>query len=339
MLYEEETSTNSSTYVRAQSKAYQIVCSTKATLSNGEIRYCGAFNENDHYWLIFSNDMTVEDRVKSTYTVTFDPNGGDVDQTTQVIEKGSAPENMPTPVRSGYIFRGWALDKIDPNFTGVTTTTIFTENAGWAFDEDTTLYAFWVRCTNHQKGSYLWYESSHPHYNYYICSICGAKFTDDSTNNVESCKICNPDSKEPEKEGYWTDWSSWSTTPVSETNTRQVEKQSVKTSDASIEYRYGRYVYYDYRRHECWCEAYMTKLFGSATLQYSDWSTTRYSPTGKGWTCGNCRGNHIGVDHYTNGKPWWAEYYLPDGDYFWEESRTVNAQYETQYRYRDWISN
>lgn len=82
----------------------------------------------------------------------------------------------------------------------------------------------------------------------------------------------------------------------------------------------------------------MTKLFGSATLQYSDWGTTRYSPTGKGWTCGTCRGNHIGIDHYSNGKPYWAEYSLPDGDYFWEETRTVAATQKTQYRYRDWIN-
>lgn len=119
----------------------------------------------------------------------------------------------------------------------------------------------------------------------------------------------------------------WKLTPVNaatgQTTTGQTTTGQTTTR---TEYRYGRYVYTDYRLHTCWCQTYMTKLFGGATLQYSDWSTTRYSPTGKGWSCGNCRGNHIGVDHYTNGKPWWAEYSLPDGDYFWEESRTVVVQ-------------
>lgn len=181
------------------------------------------------------------------------------------------------------------------------------------------------------QGTFLWCEAAHPHYNYYKCSICGEQFTDYTTTRVSSCSSCNS--------GHWGDWSDWSSTPVTATGTREVETRQVNVSDGYTEYRYGRYAYTDYRLHTCWCETYMTKLFGGATLQYSDWSSTRYYPTGKGWSCGNCNGNHIGVDHYTNGKPWWAEYSLPDGDYFWEESRIVGAQTQTQYRYRDWINN
>lgn len=340
LLYRDETSTNSATYVRAQSTAYPIVCTQKVVLSNGETRYCGLFNKSkDNYWLIFSSDMTVEDRNNATCTITFDPNGGYVEQTTQVIEKGSDPRNLPIPVRDGYIFHGWSFDKIDPYFTETFISRIASENSAWGFEEDTTLYAYWIPCTNHEKGSYLRCEINHPHYNYYTCSICGASFTDGSTSNVESCKECNPDQSGSESVGHWGDWSDWSTASVFETSTRQVQTQQVEISSERTEYRYGRYAYTDYRLHTCWCQTYMTKLFGSATLQYSDWSTTRYSPTGKVWTCGNCRGNHIGVDHYSKGKPCWAEYSLPDGDYFWEESRTVSAQQETQYRYRDWIND
>lgn len=274
-------------------------------------------------------------------TVNFDSNGGYVNQTTQIIEKGSDPRNLPTPVREGYIFHGWSLDKIDPYYAETIMLRIASENSAWGFEEDTTLYAYWLPCTNHEKGTYLRCEINHPHYNYYTCSLCGASFTDGSTSNVESCKDCNPDKNETEIVCRWGDWSEWSNIPVSisETGTREVETRQVNVSDGYTEYRYGRYAYTDYRLHTCWCETYMTKLFGGATLQYSDWSSTRYYPTGKGWSCGNCNGNHIGVDHYTNGKPWWAEYSLPDGDYFWEESRIVGAQTQTQYRYRDWINN
>lgn len=119
----------------------------------------------------------------------------------------------------------------------------------------------------------------------------------------------------------------WKLTPVNATTGQTTPAQTTPAQTTTrTEYRYGRYVYTDYRLHTCWCQTYMTKLFGSATLQYSDWSTTRYSTTGTKWTCGNCRGNHIGIDHYSRGIPQWQQYILPSGDYFWEETRTVTVQ-------------
>lgn len=50
-------------------------------------------------------------------------------------------------------------------------------------------------CTNHVKGKYLWYNQVHPHYDYYSCAVCGVTFRDTTTNNLPSCKICNPDPK------------------------------------------------------------------------------------------------------------------------------------------------
>jgi len=46
------------------------------------------------------------------------------------------------------------------------------------------------KACNHIKGSYLWYEEAHPHYNYFKCKICGEPFTDGSTGKVESCDKC-----------------------------------------------------------------------------------------------------------------------------------------------------
>lgn len=141
---------------------------------------------------------------------------------------------------------------------------------------------------------------------------------------------------ESKSSGRWTEWSGWSNTPVDPSDTREVETKQVKVSDGRTEYRYGGYVTYD-GKHDCWCETYLRNKFGSATLRYSNWSTTRYSPNGKGWSCGFCGGNHIGVDRVgSDGRCWWAEYVLPDDSYYWEESRTTEAIYETQYRYRDW---
>lgn len=51
------------------------------------------------------------------------------------------------------------------------------------------------KCTNHTKGSYLWPETAHPHYQYYKCAACGETFTDGSTTSMSSCKTCNPPKK------------------------------------------------------------------------------------------------------------------------------------------------
>ncbi len=49
-----------------------------------------------------------------------------------------------------------------------------------------------TRCTNHTKGTYLWPETAHPHYQYYKCGNCGETFTDGSTTSMSSCSTCNP---------------------------------------------------------------------------------------------------------------------------------------------------
>ncbi len=45
-------------------------------------------------------------------------------------------------------------------------------------------------CLVHKKGNFLFYESAHPHKNYYTCAVCGEKFTDDTTAVVTSCSQC-----------------------------------------------------------------------------------------------------------------------------------------------------
>jgi len=174
----------------------------------------------------------------------------------------------------------------------------------------------------------------HPHNILYTCSDCGEIYFG-GTTTVDSCESCNP--KPPEK--HPTPWSEWTRTPITSSSTREVELRTVKVSDGYTEYRYGRYVA---GTHDCWCAKYLEGLSyvsGRASLQYSNWSTTRYSTSGKGWSCGHCNGTHIGADKVgADGRLWWAEYLLPDGSYYWEESRQTDAVYETQYRYRDWIS-
>ena len=45
----------------------------------------------------------------------------------------------------------------------------------------------------HDKGTYMFYEASHPHRNAYKCSVCGEVWADaDSSNYVSICETCNP---------------------------------------------------------------------------------------------------------------------------------------------------
>lgn len=294
---------------------------------------------NAQKWKLTKVDST------PSITITFDAQGGSVSPRTKTVTRGAAFGTLPTPVRKGYEFNGWWYDNDEAGVCVRITSSTLVDLTG-----STTLYAVWKKasdsssenigagiagttpaakndnCTTHTKGAFQFYEAAHPHKNYYKCAVCGELFTDGSTTPMDSCGEC------------WGPWSGWSTVKVTASNTRQVETRQVKVSDGYTEYRYGRYVDTT-GKNDCWCATYLESLSyvsGRATLQYSDWSTTRYSASGKDWSCGYCNGNHIGIDHTgSDGRSWWAEYRLPGGSYYWEESKSVDATYEIQYRYRD----
>lgn len=230
----------------------------------------------------------------STYTVTFDANGGRVSPSSVTLKVGESYKDFPTPVLAGYKFNGWALYQVDPDYEETTVNVLVSDVNVFGFTEDVTLYASWSKIQD--------------------------------TSSEETTQPSTP---------TYNDWSNWSTTPVTASSTRQVETRTVKVSDAYTQYRYGRYVS---NGHDCWCAAYLQKLgYGQGNLDYSGWTTTRYSISGKDWSCGYCNGNHQHVDHTSsNGTDWWTEYKSPNGQsYYWEETQTVPAEYRTEYRYRD----
>lgn len=249
----------------------------------------------------YSDTFEVQGEQRERFvTVTFDPEGGSVNQRTKTVAAGELIGTLPVPVREGYDFAGWA--------TGRGSSMIVESDNYWV-EEDATLYARWRPKPMEEPPA----------------------------QEDPGVEITEPE-PEPEPVGHWGEWSEWGYIPVSASETRQVETDQIKVSDAYTEYRYGRYID-PTGKHNCWCATYLEGLFkGAAREQYSSWSRTRYSASGTGWSCGNCKGNHRGVDHTgSDGRDWWAEYVLPNGHYYWEESKTVPAEYETQYRYRDWI--
>lgn len=299
-------------------------------------------------------------------TVTFEANGGTVSQKTVQVAKGNTLNFLPMPTRSGYTFVCWS------NTNGASGLLI--KAGDYIVEQDVTLYAWWTK--NSEEMCTVTFDGNGgqvgektrtvpqgsligtlpiPTRDGYDFFCWGTR-----PGNGGGGEIVNPEKfvvKENvtvyalwrEKEvkmqetGYWGPWSSWTTKSYTMSATRQVETKEIQTVVAHMEYRYGRYVDQT-GTHNCWCGKYLEGLSyisGKAKLEYSNWSTTRYNPSGSTWTCGQCNGNHIGVDHVdSTGRSIWAEYRLPGNKpYYWEESKIVGAQYETQYRYRDWIQN
>lgn len=143
----------------------------------------------------------------------------------------------------------------------------------------------------------------------------------------------------------WSTWSAWDTTPYSASTTREVETRQVMVSDEYTEYRYGLW---RSSNDANWCPDYGASVSGGSWYEsYSSWSKTRmYQDTGHNAFCDGSDHTHTHVAFYdSSGRACW-HIYSDDGTftgwgrlyYYWEETRTVPAVYETQYRYRDLIS-
>lgn len=134
---------------------------------------------------------------------------------------------------------------------------------------------------------------------------------------------------------HYGTWSDWRSSRISESSDIEVETRQVKTADGHTEYRYGRW--YNSNGVVNWCAEYSEREGGTCTIQYSDWSTQQKSYEWNSiWTCGctdaqHPRHTHVAY-HSDDGRAWWIGY---DGNWFWEESRWVDATYETQYRSRE----
>lgn len=151
LLYSGETAANSVTYVSARANSYRVVCSKKATLSNGIIRYYGAFNANDHYWLTYTNGMTIEKiEAGKIYTVNFNANGGSVSTSYKQVTAGGTYGDLPTPTRNGYTFDGW--------YTAASGGTRVEATYGLSVNANHTLYAHWVidSSMNYKIETGLW---------------------------------------------------------------------------------------------------------------------------------------------------------------------------------------
>ena len=93
-----------------------------------------------------NKDASVDD-YKDRVTVTFEPNGGELDSNeyeTKVVIGEAISSVLPTPERYGYYFKGWFTDEACT--TAVSLSAVYTENA--------TLYAGWEEIPLCSDGTY-----------------------------------------------------------------------------------------------------------------------------------------------------------------------------------------
>ena len=79
---------------------------------------------------------------QTTYTITFNPNGGTVSPTSKVTGNNGILASLPTPSRSGYNFNGWFT--LASGGTKVTISTVFTSND--------MVYAHWERVSSNPSN-------------------------------------------------------------------------------------------------------------------------------------------------------------------------------------------
>lgn len=138
------------------------------------------------------------------------------------------------------------------------------------------------------------------------------------------------------KGGNWGDWSSWQSTPVTASNTRKIETQSVKTADGRTQYRY--YAYSGYLTSAgsklSGVTAGAGQLWRHFSTKWMDSYTTSYSTDYTPWL----------DSAITRDSSWHQVYAGQDGYkyrhngvvYYHEETRTTDPVYETQYRYQEY---
>ena len=116
------TGTTGETVTAPEGDYSSVVYHRKGNLASGEVKADGSLVLKVYYDL-------------NTYTLTYDPKGGTLDETTLTARPGERI-GVPVPVREGYTFEGWYLDEEYQQSFGETMP-----------DHDLTVYAKWEQQT------------------------------------------------------------------------------------------------------------------------------------------------------------------------------------------------
>ena len=238
------------------------------------------------------------------YTLTFDGNGGSVSETSRSLAANQEVGTLPVPTRDYYQFAGW--------YTEAEGGTEITENT--TIDQDTTVYAHWIL----NEASDWVKESELPE----GTLVVDEKWTYDLTTTTTASTNALEGYELYDSTWVWGDygnWSDWSTTQYTASDSRQVESRTVTDQAA-----YTNYNYYYYRYWNASAGKYYYTY--SSSMGGTKYTITLTSPMGY---CGTYSG-HTGYVRAGGG------YYNFSGEIWFLESTTaVPARTHTEWRYRD----
>ena len=274
--------------------------------------FAGWYTEADNGELITADSIVNVESTQTLYahwkqltsTLIFDANGGSVSTESKLVYIGKAVGDLPTPTRSDLTFLGWFRE----DGTQVTKDTVFTATS------PVTVKAHW------KSGWVL--ASQLPSDG----DVNSTKWTYNLTTRTTSNSSTAPSGYTQYKDPTWAwgsygNWSSWSKTAVSSSDSRKVETKTV-TDRAG----YTNYKYYIYRTSDGWgygTQNYYTgSSHGSCTvydeinlsyaLSVHDSSLGTYGPYN------SSKFSHSGDSYWFSGGSWW-----------------VPAVTHTEYRYAD----
>ena len=109
-------------------------------------------------WIYTLNSLKLYARWKEkTYTITFDPNGGNITENTKEVVYNSTKNNNVSslnPTKTGYIFNGWYTERTEGiqvyknnGSSNANSNTFWNSSNQWVYTDDITLYAQWTPIT------------------------------------------------------------------------------------------------------------------------------------------------------------------------------------------------
>ena len=107
----------------------------KVTKADGNWTNGATFNANTTTTGKYGNVTLTAQWNYHTYTVTLDPNGGEVSPPSIRVTYQSTYGSLPTPTRDGYVFKGW--------YTSETSGTQILSTTKYTSTQDTTIFAQW----------------------------------------------------------------------------------------------------------------------------------------------------------------------------------------------------
>lgn len=121
--------------------------------------YTGSIPLNTQDQTFADHQVVLVKLVSKEYRLDFNANGGTVDPTSKTVKYGQAVGTLPTPTRSGYLFRGWYTG-VDAN--GNVTGSQYSESTVYTALDNTIVYANWAKAQTVVLEIYLNGNTSDP---------------------------------------------------------------------------------------------------------------------------------------------------------------------------------